>query len=578
MPAPRAIAPDLTVRQVANAWPACAPVLGRCPGAKWGGRWSLQELAPFARACGLDEGGFLRELAEAANVPIERRSKPAPEGSPLPLIFTAIAIGLTLGAGWGVMLLLRIAFGVTYAAAPAASVHVHGVAQLWGWMSLFIFAVATHLLRQNSKRPAPGWMRNAAAGAVIAALLAFFAGLVDPVRRAVPAIDVIASALLTLAAVGFGLSAIWSIRGRGQKPQLWHGFVFAMTGWLWAWAMSDLLLRLRYENLPVLPDAARGLLILLPVLGFATNAIYGFGIRLIPGLLNLSRLRPRCFALTLALHNTGLVLLLTAPRALRIAGAALLLSGCATYLRGLDLLRSKPSRPIYGVDPRGHVLIRVAFFWLAAGLAMILLQQVLPDLPHAYSGAWRHALTVGFITTMILGVGQRVVPVFIKQPLASTGLMLASAVLIIVGNAGRVTLELATMGHRAWAVRLMGVTGVLELAALLLFGLNVAATARRRRRVYAAGDPLTADTRVREAVNVRPELQQRLRDAGVTMLDEAGFIAPSLTFGAMALAWGRQPRDLLAEITAPADAVVAPVPAALTDPWELPMGKPSHRR
>jgi hypothetical protein len=222
-----------------------------------------------------------------------------------------------------------------------------------------------------------------------------------------------------------------------------------------------------------------------------------------------------------------------------------MLAGAILYLIAMNGLVSKPSRPIYGIDARGHILIRVAFFWLVVGLAMILVQQVFPGLPHAYSGAWRHALTVGFITTMILGVGQRIVPIFIKQPLASTRLMLVSAALIIIGNAGRVGLELATIGGWTWTFRLMGATGVSELTALMLFALNLAMTVRNRRHIYRSSEPLMPDVRVREAVNACPELQRRLRQAGITMFDSVPFIAPSMTFGALALANGRAPQDLL---------------------------------
>jgi hypothetical protein len=293
------------------------------------------------------------------------------------------------------------------------------------------------------------------------------------------------------------------------------------------------------------------LLIALPVLGFAANAIYGFGIRLIPGLLNIGRLRPRLFTAAVLTFNAGLCLFLAPPRPCRVTGAALMLGGAVAYLAGMNFLRGKPARPIYGVDVWGHALIRVAFFWLVAGLSMILAEQVYPALPHAFGGAWRHALTVGFITTMILGVGQRIVPVFIRQPLASNRLMLAGGAMIIVGNAGRVGLELATLGGWPWAFRWMGVTGVLELAALILFALNLAMTVRRRRHVYAAGERLAPDTRVREAVNARPALQQQLRDAGVTMFADAPFIAPSMTCGALALAWGRSPAELLADLHDP---------------------------
>src|SRR5690606_38094496 len=247
-----------------------------------------------------------------------------------------------------------------------------------------------------------------------------------------------------------------------------------------------------------------------------------------------------------------------------LIGAGMMVAAAVLYLLGMDFLRSKPSRAIHGVDVRGHILIRAAFAWLVIGLVMILIEQLVPGMPHAYSGAWRHALTVGFITTMILGVGQRIVPIFIKQPLASNRLMLVSAALILIGNAGRVGLELLTIGGWPWAFRLMGITGVLELAALALFGVNLALTLRKRRHVYQADEPLTADTRVREAVNARPMLQQRFNRLGLTLFDQAAFIAPSMTLGAMALASRLQPAELLASLAD--EAIDPPAPADRTAP------------
>jgi hypothetical protein len=459
------------------------------------------------------------------------------------LIFMALTVGISLGTAFGVGLLWQIAIGGGYEAVSGASVHVHGMAQLWGWMTLFIFAVAAHLLRQNTTRPAPRWLERCAAGFILGGLLAFFSGLSGGVRQVFPSIDIVGSSLLLAAGILFGISVAWSLSG-AAKGQRRHGLVF-LIAWLWVWGAADLWLRVRYASATVLPEWGRSLLIVLPVLGLATNAIYGFGVRLIPGLINIGHLRRRWFGSALMLHNVGLCLFLIPRPAFQLGGSMLMLAGAVFYLLGMDLLRSKPSRPIYGIDPRGHVLIRVAFFWLVCGLAMVVLQQFHPRWPHAYSGAWRHALTVGFITTMILGVGYRIIPIFIKQPLASTRLMLVSAVLIITGNGGRVTLELLTMGGWAWSYRLMGFTGVLELAALILFAVNIAATAWKRRRIYTASASLTPDTRVQEAVNARPEIQCRLRQLGITMFDAAPFIAPSMTIGALALASGLKPRQLI---------------------------------
>lgn len=552
---PAYIAPDLTVRQVAVSWPACARRLAREPGALVGGRWTLQELGPFARDNGWDEAAFLQELAGIAGVAVGRRGKPPEDPSPLPLIFTAIAVCLTLGAGMGVSLLLRIAQGAHYAAVSGISIHVHGVAQLWGWMAMFVMAVATHLLRQNTKKPAPPWLERVAAGFIIAAVMTFFAGLTDEFSTVASRLDIGASGMLAAAAVGFGASMIWSLWGRGLRPLPWHRFVLAMVGWLWIWAAADLLLRIHYVQLPVLPGFARSLLIVLPVLGFATNAIYGFGIRLIPGLLNITQLRQRCFTATWVLHNLGLVALLNEPWAVHVIGAAMMLAAAVVYGIGMNGFRGKASRPIYGIDRRGHVLIYAAFFWLVCGLMMILVQQLAGPLPHAYSGAWRHALTVGFITTLILGVGQRIVPIFIKQPLASTRLLLIGAALILIGNAGRVSLELATIGGWAWTFKVMGITGLLELTALILFGLNLALTLRNRRHVYSAGEYLKPGTRVSQAVNARPQLQRRFGEMGITMFDDAPFIAPSMTFGALALTERWQPDAFLTELQLPSNNV-----------------------
>jgi hypothetical protein len=539
------ISADQSVRQVALAFPACAGLLHRWPGARRDRGWTLQQLGPFARQLDLDERSLLQDLADAAGVPVCTSRSGAARGghSPLSLIVTALIVGISLGTAFGVVLLWRIAMGGGYDVVSGASVHVHGLAQLWGWMTLFIFAVGTHLLRQNTTRPAPRWLERVAATLILLGLLLFFAGLSDPFRARVPAIDIAGSSSLLAAALLFGMSVMWSLSGAASN-QRGHGLL-GLVGWLWAWAAADLWLRVHHYGAPVLPDSARALLIVLPVLGLATNAIYGFGIRLIPGLLNIGRLRPRWFPPALILHNTGLCLFVIPQRIFGTAGAALMLTASLLYVVGMDGFRSKLSRRIYGIDPRGHILIRVAFFWLLCGLAMILGQQLYPNLPHAYSGAWRHALTVGFITSMILGVGYRIIPIFIKQPLASARLMLVSAALIIAGNAGRVTLELLTIGGWAWSFRVIGMTGVLELAALILFAVNIAATAWNHRRVYRATDPLTPDARVQQVVNARPEIQDRLPELGITMFDAAPFIAPSMTMGALALASGMSPRQLI---------------------------------
>jgi hypothetical protein len=58
-------------------------------------------------------------------------------------------------------------------------------------------------------------------------------------------------------------------------------------------------------------------------------------------------------------------------------------------------------------------------------------------------------------------------------------------------------------------------------------------------------------------VNTRPEIQERLRELGVSMFDEAPFIAPSMTLGALALASGMTPLELIAALDKERQAVVS---------------------
>jgi hypothetical protein len=539
-----AISPDLTVRQTVRGAPPAAEVLGRHPRATIDGRWALQSLRNFARDANLDLSELLDSLAAATGLPIELAPK-APPRSPIRPVMMALIITLAIGAGWGAGLLVRIGIAGSYESVRAASVHAHGTAQLWGWLALFVYAIGTHVLRQNTKVQPPRWLDRGAFASIAVGTVLVLLSQFAPARRAMPRIDLLAGVAFALSAFAYAASSSTSIIGRHRRPEHWHNFVLAASAWLLVWAVSDVIIRIAaHDEVP--SDAARRWLITVPVLGFATNAIYGFGIRLIPGLLNLGTLRPNLYPRALELHNAGLVSFLIPLGGTRVVGAATMLAAALVYHAALGWLAGKPSRPIFGIDLRANAFVRIAFAWLVIGLAMVSIQTVWPgDVHHAYTGAWRHALTVGFVSTMVLGVGQRVVPIFLRHPIGSTTIMLASLVLITVGNAWRVGFELLTITGRPWTFRWMPVSGVLEVSAIALMLINIALTARFARRRYRAGQPIRPLTRVAEAIDEDPMLEAKLRKLGIDMFDDAAFVAPSMTFGALALAYGRDPEQLV---------------------------------
>ena len=91
--------------------------------------------------------------------------------------------------------------------------------------------------------------------------------------------------------------------------------------------------------------------------------------------------------------------------------------------------------------------------------------QAVSGLPfsHAYYGAIRHAVTVGFVSQMIVGVSTLVVPV---TPRSAT--LRPTLVLLNLGCFLRVSLQVASDWTPA-AFRVIGASGVLELLALLLW-------------------------------------------------------------------------------------------------------------
>ncbi|MER3462692.1 MAG: hypothetical protein C4342_06845, partial [Armatimonadota bacterium] len=117
--------------------------------------------------------------------------------------------------------------------------------------------------------------------------------------------------------------------------------------------------------------------------------------------------------------------------------------------------------------------IRAAFGWLVIGAVLAALEPahialIGEPFSHAYSGAIRHAITVGFISQMIVGVGMHVVARMNDVPPSLERPLWATFWLLNVGNAARVGLEIAT-DFAETAFLPMGVTGFVELLGLLLW-------------------------------------------------------------------------------------------------------------
>jgi hypothetical protein len=103
---------------------------------------------------------------------------------------------------------------------------------------------------------------------------------------------------------------------------------------------------------------------------------------------------------------------------------------------------------------------------------------VLYDRAGGIWGASRHAITVGFIASMVFVIGQRILPPFCgMRILWSTRLMFWSLLLLQLGCTLRVTFEpLAYENYSSFAWKFLPCSAIVELAAVTIFAWNIFAT------------------------------------------------------------------------------------------------------
>jgi len=129
---------------------------------------------------------------------------------------------------------------------------------------------------------------------------------------------------------------------------------------------------------------------------------------------------------------------------------------------------------------RGLKFIRAAYVWFIIATAMLVFVPIynfgiyMPltgsNVPfsHAFFGAYRHAITVGFIMMMIVGVSSKVVPTLSGVDIRRAASLWPTFILLNLGNMMRVGFQIATdYTHSAYSI--MGLSGFIEVVGLTLW-------------------------------------------------------------------------------------------------------------
>jgi hypothetical protein len=145
---------------------------------------------------------------------------------------------------------------------------------------------------------------------------------------------------------------------------------------------------------------------------------------------------------------------------------------------------------------------------------------------HAYYGATRHAITVGFLSLMIVGVSAKVVPTLNGVNPRVLSSLWAPYLLLNLGCALRVTGQTLT-DVLPGAFPVTGVSGLLEVSALALWGSHLAGIMSGRARIKhpiattaapGEGEPIRGHHYVAAVLDRRPELLEVFLEHGFTAL------------------------------------------------------------
>jgi hypothetical protein len=488
----------------------------------------VETLAFFARAHDVPLDRLLSELRDTegasvkapitvpATIPI-RATPAAVTGVDADTIYrpffkAGIVTVLTLGAAWGAYLLLRIGLGGSFSAAGLHEINAHGHAQIFGWVGLFVMGFAYQAFpRFKHTTLACPWLATMTLSAMVFGLVC--RSIAQPLVASVPelwSLAVAASVLEVFAIVTFAALILTTWRRSGKGLAFYDYYILSALVWFVVQAVYEGIyltatLFATAEELTQLVATWQAPLRDVQIHGFALLIILGVSQRLFHHFYNLPQPNARRSLIVLPLLNlavigevAGLILMRTAGRAW--AGlwyaSAILLAGCA-----LALVKDwRIFSPAEDKD-RSLKFLRAAYVWLFISLAMLvalplyqfgILRMFAPEseaavlgFSHAFYGATRHAITVGFVSLMIVGVAAKVVPTLNGVSPKVLSSLWGPFVLINLGCALRVVGQTLT-DFTATAFPFAGVSGLLEVAGLAMWGthlwLIMAGKARIRRR------------------------------------------------------------------------------------------------
>lgn len=515
------------VPDVVSQYPATRAVFDRYGLKGCGGPLGpYEQVGWFARLHGVSIDKLLAELngAARASTAVAAEFSPSVADSIYrPFFLAALATVMTLGCVWGAINLFTIGRKENFSGISYSWTLAHGHAMVFGFVGLFIMGFAYQAVPRFKHGTL--WRPRLAFSSlplmIVGILLQTVAHLLTP--PSLP-LEIVAAVIQLLAVAIFGVVMVRTIQ-TARKPEVYDRFLYAAAGWFLIAAIANPIIFKLFE----LADTRERLLFNLAtfnipyrdvqLLGLAVVMILGVSLRFLPHAYGF-REPSRRWASFVFWGVNGSIL----------AGAVLFIAGMTSgnhWLLALQWLAAVVLLVIAVVTPfryrlfgavenserdRSLKFIRAAHIWFILATAMLVFTPIynfgiyMPltgsrvPFSHAFFGAYRHALTVGFIMMMIVGVSSKVVPTLSGVDVRRTNSLWPTFVLLNVGNLMRVSFQITTdFSPAAYAV--MGISGFVEVVGLSLWGWELLANMRAGKKL----ERRTSALNVAQPLSITPQ-------------------------------------------------------------------------
>lgn len=513
-----------------------------------------ESVAFFAQTHGVDEQQLIRELNKAALSKAPAEAPAASWADGIYRYFFAAGIVIALGAGalLGTWFMFEMGRETSYFAPGIHPMNAHAFAMIYGFVGAFVMGFGYQALPRFKHTT----LRHPRLAGVSFVLLVagvgarffgeFFGHTEGLVMTSHPA-GVIASLAGTGAVfAAFGLFAfilLRTYRASGKGLETYDRFILGALFWF---IVSLPMSAIHYlvltgagdfnemvQRIALFQDPLRNV----QLFGAVTLLVFGVMLRFLPPVFGFRAPSDRLFRRLFWVVNAGLVMMVVAfPLSVAARRGWIDTSSAASALRGVYYLGALALGiglvgMAWGFRPWGRVtvkdrsvkFVRAAQFWLAVSLLMLLAEPlwigaVLGGFGHGFHGGMRHALTLGFVTMMIVAVSVKIVPTLNGIDTAKLSRLWGVFILLNLAVVGRVGFEIASDFDQS-ALAWMAPAGVAVILALLLWGAHLVNVFRAGADdVEEVTGAITADSKVGAVVEQWPDTLQVFLDHGFTLL------------------------------------------------------------